>query len=381
MMVLNDRRRLLGACAGTAAIVLALSGCAGGAADAESGEASAGGSEECIAAVASAVEEGLAPSPLVAPSAPLDLAALSGKSIWYITNSHNQFSTEMASGVQEAGEEAGVKITVFDGQNSTSRYSEGINQAVAQGADGIILMAIQPSVVAEDLKAAEAAGVQVLSTLNGDPTEPVEPGTFGNFTADYTADGELMAQWVLNDSGCTSKSVVVQSSPVHVWDLAAKGFEAATKELCPEDCSVEVIDLDPANIANDLGNQLQTALQTSPDVDYVVPVWDSAIPLVAPVVATAGRPITVFAHDGISESLELIASGQDQQGTLAMAPPTWIGWAAFDEVARAILGEESPGYVIPTRLITEENVGDGSIADVSPEYVDFQSAFTEAWSQ
>lgn len=377
----HEPRRRVSAWAGTAAVVLALTGCASGTDATAAGGAATGGSADCIAAAADAVEEGLAPSELVAPTAPLDLTALSGKSIWYITNSHNQFSTEMASGVEEAGEAAGVKITIFDGQNSTNRYSEGINQAVAQGADGIILMAIQPSVVAEDLKAAETAGVQVLSTLNGDPSEPVAPGTFGNLTADYTADGELMAKWVLNDSGCTSNSVVVQSSPVHVWDLAAKGFESATEELCPDDCAVKTIDLDPANIANDLGNQLQTALQTSPETNYVVPVWDSAVPLVAPVVATAGRPITVFAHDGITESLQLIAAGQDQQGTLAMAPSSWIGWAAFDEVARAILGDEHPGYVIPTRLVTGENVGDGSIADVSPEYVDFQAAFLEAWSE
>lgn len=379
MRIRNTRTVAGGVVATSALVALALTGCASGGGN-EAPEAG-GGSSDCIAAVQPAVDAGLEPSPLVAPTESLDLAALAGKNIWYITNSHNQFSTEMAGGVEEAGEAAGVKITVFDGQNSTSRYSEGINQAVAQGADGIILMAIQPAVVAEDLKAAEAAGVQVLSTLNGDPDEPVEPGTFGNFTADYTSDGRLMAQWVLADSGCTASSVVIQSSPVHVWDLATKGFEAATEEYCPDDCSVEVIDLDPANIANDLGNQLQTKLQTNPDIDYVIPVWDSAIPLVAPVVATAGRPITVFAHDGITESLELIAAGQDQHGTLAMAPSAWIGWAAFDEVARAILGEPSPGYVIPTRLVTPDNVGSGSLADVSPEYVDFQQAFIEAWGK
>ncbi|MBO1900552.1 sugar ABC transporter substrate-binding protein [Leucobacter weissii] len=379
MQIRNAPKGVVAAMAGAAAIALTFSGCTSGEADEEPGGTAAGGDQDCLAQVQPAVDEGLQPSALVAPESPLDLDSLAGSSIWHLTNSHNQFSTEMAAGVEEAGEAAGVDVTVFDGQNSTSRYSEGINQAIAQGADGIILMAIQPSVVAEDLKAAEAAGIRVLSTLNGDPDEPVEAGTFGNLTADYTADGELMAKWVLADSGCTANSVVIQSSPVHVWDLATKGFEAATEEFCAEACGVEVIDLDPANIANDLGNQLQTKLQTNPDIDYVVPVWDSAIPLVSPVVATAGRPITVFAHDGITESLQLISEGTDQQGTLAMAPSGWIGWAAFDEVARAILGEPSPGYVIPTRLVTRENVGDGSLASVSPEYVDFQSAFIDAW--
>lgn len=335
----------------------------------------------CSPEISDAVAAASEPSELVAPTAGLDLAALTGKSIWYITNSQNQFSTEMSAGVEEAGAAAGVDITVFDGQNSTSRYSEGINQAIAQGADGIVLMAVQPAVVSEDLAAAERAGIQVLSTLNGDPDDPVAAGTFGNLTADYTGDGALMAKFALNDSGCTANIVVVQSSPVYVWDLAANGIVDTVTELCPDDCSVKVLDIDPANIPTDTGSQLQTALQVDPGVNYILPVWDSAMPYVAPAVAASGSSATVLAHDGISASLELIASGQDQDGTVAMPPPGWIGWAAFDEVARAILGLDQPGYVIPTRLVTTENVGDGSTADVSPNYTDYQTAFTEAWAK
>lgn len=364
-----------------AGLVLLLSGCT--AAVSSDGESSApdAGAGSCPAGLADEVAAAMEPTALVAPEAGLDLSALAGKSIWYITNSQNQFSTEMSDGVEEAGAAAGVDITIFDGQNSTSKYSEGVNQAIAQGADGIILMAVQPAVISEDLAAAEAAGIAVLSTLNGDPTEPVEAGTFANFTADYTADGGLMAKWALDDSGCTADILVVQSSPVHVWDLAAQGIEATVSDICPDDCKVKVLDIDPANIATDTGTQLQTALQVDPGVTHVLPVWDSSMPYIAPAVAAAGSNAKVLAHDGISASLELIAAGQDQDGTVAMPPPGWIGWAAFDEVARAILGLETPGYVIPTRLVTAENVGNGSTQDVSPNYTDYQAAFTEAWAE
>ena len=368
---------------GMGVLAFALAGCTpavssdGGAATSAPVDAA---NADCVSAVTPDVEAAMEPSALVAPEAPLDLAGLAGKSIWYITNSQNQFSTEMSTGVEEAGKAAGVDVTVFDGQNSTSRYSEGINQAIAQGADGIILMAVQPAVVKEDLAAAKAAGIKVLSTLNGDPDEAVADGTFGNLTADYTADGELMGKWALYDSGCAADVVVVQSSPVHVWDLAAKGIESAITGS-GSDSTVKVLDIDPAKIATDTGTQLQTALQVDPDVNYVLPVWDSAMPYIAPAVASSGADAKVLAHDGISASLELIASGKDQQGTVAMPPPGWIGWAAFDEVGRAITGAADPGYVIPTRLVTTQNVGDGSVGDVSPNYVDYQTAFTTAWSK
>ncbi|WP_368497769.1 sugar ABC transporter substrate-binding protein [Herbiconiux sp. A18JL235] len=376
-------RRTTATLVGMGVLAFALAGCTP-AISSEGGSTAAAPADaadaDCVAAVTPAVEAAMEPSELVAPDAPLDLSALAGKSIWYITNSQNQFSTEMSTGVEEAGKAAGVDITVFDGQNSTSRYSEGINQAIAQGADGIILMAVQPAVVKEDLAAASAAGIKVLSTLNGDPDEPVADGTFGNLSADYTADGELMGQWALYDSGCAADVVVVQSSPVHVWDLAAKGIESAITGS-GSSSTVKVLDIDPAKIATDTTSQLQTALQVDPDVNYVLPVWDSAMPYISPAIASSGGKAKVLAHDGISASLELIAAGKDQQGTVAMPPPGWIGWAAFDEVARAVTGAADPGYVIPTRLVTTENVGDGSVADVSPNYTDYQSAFTTAWSK
>lgn len=372
------RNRHIGV-AGVGVLALLLTACTPAVGD--NGSPSAAGDPACIDAVEEDVLAAREPSELVAPTESLDLAALDGRSIWYITNSQNQFSAEMSTGVEEAGAAAGVDITVFDGQNSISRYSEGINQAIAQGADGIVLMAVQPAVVTEDLAAAAAAGIKVLSTLNGDPSEPVPPSTFANLTADYTEDGKLMGKWAMYDSGCTANIVVVQSSPVHVWDLAATGIESAVAENCPEDCKVRVLDIDPANIATETGSQLQTALQVDQGVGYVLPVWDSAIPLVAPVVATSGTSAKVLAHDGISASLELIAQGEDQDGTVAMPPPGWIGWAAFDQVARAILGVTVPDYVIPTRLIDETNIGDGSTADVSPNYRDYQTAFEDAWQQ
>lgn len=359
-------------------MALALSGCSSPA-DNGTEENTGAASGSCVDEVESSVSAAMEPNELVAPTDSLDLDSLSGKSIWYITNSQNQFSAEMSAGVEEAGEAAGVEITVFDGQNSTSRYSEGISQAIARGADGIILMAVQPAVVAEDLVAAAEAGVAVLSTLNTNPDDEVAPNTIGNFTADYSADGRLMGEWALYDSECSANAVVVQSSPVNVWNIAAEGIVAAFDEHCPDDCAVEVLDIDPANIATDTGAQLQTALQVDSSIDYVLPVWDSAIPYVAPAVAATGSNAKVLAHDGISASLEMIAAGQDQYGTVAMAPPGWIGWAAFDSVARAVAGQELPGYVIPTRLVTPENIGDGTIEDAFPNFDNYQAVFEDSW--
>ena len=77
-----------------AGLVLLLSGCT--AAVSSDGESSApdAGAGSCPAGLADEVAAAMEPTALVAPEAGLDLSALAGKSIWYITNSQNQFSTE-----------------------------------------------------------------------------------------------------------------------------------------------------------------------------------------------------------------------------------------------------------------------------------------------
>lgn len=381
-MPLNRSRRLRACLALAAGSLVALTSCASatGSSTEEVSPAApvTGAAAECVAQATTAVDAKREPLDLVVPTAPLDVSSLAGKSLWFITVSMNQFSTDMAAGVKEAADAAGVETVLYDGQGSGNRFTEGMNQALAQDAGGIILVGIEPSLISSELAAAEAAGIPVLNTLNSAPDDAVPDGTFANFTSDFTADGRTAAEWALKDSGCDLDLVVVKASTIPVWNYLAEGAEAAVAELCPDTCTTTTLDLDAANIATDLSSQLQTALQKDPDVNYVFVVWDSGVPYAQPVVAASGTNAKILARDGISASLEMVAAGT-QDLTVATPPPGWIGWAASDDVFRAMLGAEPSGLVVPTRLIDADNVGDGSTADVSPNYTDYQSAFEKLW--
>lgn len=335
--------------------------------------------QDCVDAVSADLATATADTELVAPSAPLDLDALSGQTVWFITVTMNQFSTDMATGVQEAADAAGVELVTFDGQGTANRFNEGIEQAVAQGAGGIILVGIDPAVVSSALAKAEAAGIPVQNTLNGDATDEVPAGMHDNLTSDFTADGEIAAKWALVDSGCSADMVLLYSSSVAVWDKMYVGAEGVFEEYCPEDCTFNALNIDLANVSTDIGSQLQTALQQNLDTDYVFPVWDSAVPFVTPVLSAANSDAKVLARDGLEANIELIVAGTDQDMTVGTPPTGWLGWLSFDDIARAMVGEDAPGYVIPTRVIDTENVGDGSVETLFPNYVDFETAFTDAW--
>ncbi|MCL8027669.1 sugar ABC transporter substrate-binding protein [Nocardioides bruguierae] len=334
--------------------------------------------QSCVDSVQPKVEAASAEVDLLAPDSPIDLDAVSGETIWFITVTMNQFSSDMLAGVEEAADAAGVSVKSYDGQGSTNRYNEGIEQAIAQGAAGIILVGIDPSVVSSALADADAAGIPVQNTLNSDPDDELAEGLYGNLTSDFSADGATMADWALADSGCDATISIIYSSAIKVWDLMATAAEAEIKAEC-SDCNVDMLDIDLANAATDVGAQLQSSLQKNPDTNYVIPVWDSAVTYVTPVIAAAGSDAKVISRDGLEANIAWVLDGT-QDVTVGTPPTDWLGWLSVDDLLRAMTGEDAPGYVIPTRIIDSETVGDGSTEDIWPAYVDFQSAFTEAWN-
>ncbi|WP_040796268.1 substrate-binding domain-containing protein [Nocardia higoensis] len=335
---------------------------------------------ECVGKADTRLAAAMKDVEAVVPTAPLDLAALQGKTLWFVTVTMNQFSVDMADGVEEAVAAAGMKLVRYDGQGMTNRFNEGIEQAIAQKAAGIILVGIDPAVVSSALAKAAAAGIPVQNMLNSDATAPVPSGMYGNLTSDYTADGVAAADWMLSDSGCAADVAILSSSSVAVWENTAAGAKTQIEKECP-DCTVTILDVDVANVATAVGSKLQATLQRNPEINYVFPVWDSAVTYVDPVLAAANSKAKVLARDGLSANLEAIASKGNQDMTVAMPPTGWIGWLAVDDLARAIVGAPAPGYVIPTRVVDSTNVADASAARIFPNFVDYQAAFQAAWGK
>jgi len=333
----------------------------------------------CVAAIKDDVEKGRADVPLITPPGPLDLAALKGKTIWFIPISFNQFASDWEAGLKEAADIAGVKLVTFDTKGSISAANEAVSQAVAQKADGIIILAIRPSVIAGPVAEAKAAGIPVLSGFNSDSGDPVPDGMFGNFTSDFTADAELGVKWALLDSGCAADMVMVMTSSGVVWTNMSVGAEKAIKQYCAE-CKIKVIDIDYGNLASSLGGQLQAALQLDPAINYVFPAGDSLVPYITPILATANSQAKVLSRDGVSASIEMIAAHSGQDMTLAMPDFKWVGWIAFDDVARQILKLPRKDYSIPTRIIDASNVGKGTIKEQFPAYENFRDVFTQTWA-
>lgn len=374
MTVLN--RRLASAL--SVASLAMLAACSSATSDSDGGNDAAASDSPCVQKATEIVDSAREPAPLAIPDEPLDGAALAGKNIWMVTILTNQWSTAVAEGFKAGVDALGAKPTVFDGQGLVNKWNEGIAQAIAQKADGIVLLGIDPNVVSEEVKDAGKAGIPIVNAISGNYDADVPDGVFSNFSADYREDGRKLAAWTLADSGCDASTLFMYATGVPLWDAQMEGNHEVYDDLCPDDCEMIDQTVDLANVATDMGRVTQTALTKDPDINYVYPAWDSAVTFAEPATAQVRPDAKIVGRDGIVQALDEIRKGGMQKVTIATPPEQWIGWGTVDEIGRAILGDEPGGVVVPSRLVDESNIGDSN-DEISPNYEGFEDKFLALW--
>lgn len=374
---MNALNRRLASALSVASLAM-LAACSSATSDDDGGSDAAASDSPCVQEATKIVDSAREATPLAIPEESVDGAAMAGKNIWMVTILTNQWSTAVAEGFKAGVDALGAKATVFDGQGLVNKWNEGIAQAVAQKADGIVLLGIDPNVVSESVSDASAAGIPVVNAISGNFDDDVPEGVFSNFTADYRDDGRKIAAWTLVDSGCDASTLFMYATGVPLWDAQMEGNHEVYDELCPDDCEMIDQTVDLANVATDMGRVTQTALTQNPDINYVYPAWDSAVTFAEPATVQVRPEARIVSRDGIVQALDEIRDGGQQKVTVATPPEQWIGWGTVDEISRAILGMDPGGVVVPTRLVDKSNVGESN-AEISPNYDGFEDKFLALW--
>ena len=112
-------------------------------------------------------------------------------------------------------------------------------------------------------------GVIITPIATGDTT-PSDVVTEGSASqVDYDRGGQLMANYVIADSGGTAKILLQDIPAFAVLKAYADGFERTIKAGCKA-CEISRLDLAPAQLANNgVVPAIVSALQKDKDVDYL----------------------------------------------------------------------------------------------------------------
>ena len=267
------------------------------------------------------------------------------------------FIAAVQEGMRQAADEVGAEVVVYPNQGRPSQWAQGIRTAIAQRADAILLLAQDPQLVGPQIRQAEEAGIPVIVLRTTGEREPC-PST-GNtcIPGPFEQAGRLEADFVIADSGGTAKMLVITSNDARSTRSLVGGLMAELGERCPG-CEARFVDVPIPEWANRIRTEVQSALVRDPEIDYIVPIYDSMSQFVVPALTAsrAAARVKIATFNGTPFVLEMIQE-DDVVAMDAGENLAWVGWASMDQAFRAIAGERpARSENTPLRVFDDSNV-------------------------
>lgn len=277
----------------------------------------------------------------------------------------------------KAAEVLGYDIELCDGKFAADTAMTCFTNAVNANPDVIVTNGLGRDLVPEGIEAAKKAGIPVVGSftpnkegINEDANVAFDNGT---------TQGELIADWVIADSGGNANVLWLGETALSV-DVQRKAAFEERMAAC-ESCDVSDIQFTNTTLQTTLPQQLQAELQSNPDINYIVGTFDGAALVATDAVRSAGKAdsIKVAGMDGNAPNMELVKKDDIQKVDLTTGT-TEPGWAVADVVARLYSGEDVPKDVPVTNvLVTPQNIGEVGLQYVGPPNLEEQ--FKELWNK
>ena len=305
------------------------------------------------------------------------MAKNKGKTIWMITDGSLQIIKETAAAVQAAATAAGMTAKIYYSSGTVADETAGIQQAINAHAGGLVIMG-DPAQLTQAIGAAHAAGIPM--TWFSQDTSATLPATVaGSVPDNWYADGQLIADWILADSGCNA-SVGILDVPVLTSSAnEAKGIAAEIAAKCPS-CRTYIQDVSLATLTTDIPGDVRTIMTQHPKTNYFAASYDSFVTFTDTELAQLGdSQVKVIGHDGNTANFDLIRQGK-QALDIALPPVDYMGAYIVDDIGTAMTGGMPRTMPLPTRIVDSTNVG-ASGTDLFPSYANPVSQFTAAWDK
>jgi ribose transport system substrate-binding protein len=371
------------------ASLLALAACSEGANPSAEGSANPAIDTSKVQAV---IDQAKAEPSFTPPGPAFDASKAKGKTIFNIgLNSTVPFNQIVDAAMGEAGKAADVKVVQFTNQGQVSQWIQGMDSAVAQKVDAIVLEGSpDPKLLGPQIAAAKKAGIPVISTHLYDEAYIPEakkdlPNIAAFVDAHHYRAGTLMADYAIVHSGGHVNAYFVTSNEVQPSAGIASAFKDELTARCPDTCKAEIVNIPISDWATKVATQVQTALLKDSTINYVVPVYDGMTPFLVTGVTQAGKTgsVNIVAYNGTASVLQMI---QKKNFVVAEVgePLEWLGWANIDQVLRVLSGEPPiASEKTPLRLFDESNVDEtGTPANQKDGYGDpneFKNGYLKLW--
>lgn len=324
---------------------------------------------------------------------PTSRPAVKGKSIVVISTGQASISSSVPSNAAvEAAKAIGWKVSLYDAQLNPGKYGDLVRQAIAAGAQGIVLDAIDCNSSAQAaLQQAKAKGIVVTAIYAFDCSDPLGGGgpsefsayvnfgavaakNIGAFSESYGGD---QANYIIAKSQNKAKIIVIQDAEFTVLKYTYSGF----KKVVDASNGTTIVDTVQV-VASDLAggkivSKIQAALRQHPEATWIKAPYTYATLLgIVPALAASQKAgkVQVMGGEGFLPELDLLRGGKID--AINVISSEWVGWAAVDAMNSIFRKEPTRDSGVGWTIADKQHVP--ASGPLVPKQ-DFRSEFKKAW--
>jgi ribose transport system substrate-binding protein len=309
----------------------------------------------------------------------------SGKNIWLIAIDNSLEVQQLENeAVQEAADKLGWRLHIVNGKSQTSEQLTGVQQAIADNADAIMLSYIDCGPLTSGIKQAHAKGIKVI----GIESRPCEDPELIDWNLTYNGGldfqswlrdqyGAAQGDWIVAKTKGQAKAIMLHQTDSLAAELPYIGARAAI-EKCKTCEIVEVVDFVGTDLGPPLQQKVAQALNSNPDANAITYPYDQVATGggVSAAVRASGREIFAAGGEGSVPGIKLIREGNAGMDMCTGYASGWEGLMAVDAAIRLFAGRD-PG---------ELDSGSGTQAcdkdhNLPPDGQSFQAGLTIPYTQ
>ena len=282
--------------------------------------------------------------------------------------------------IKQGAADLGWTAEAIGTDGSPEQLQNAFETALRQGADGIILNAVNRDAVAKQIEKAEQQGVAFVTCCS---IESEGDGILRNVAGKENSAkiGTNLAAQIVADSDGTANTLFVNISAFQILEALAGQTEASYKEFCA-DCQYATLDIPAASLGKDAPDRIVSYLRSHPQVNYVVLSVSNAL--------GAGLPAALKAA-GLADKVKLVGQSGDTltfqdmaAGNIESVVPFdyyAVDYLMLDALARHFAGVPVEQAQPPTWIVTPDNMPAEATEGLFPVVESYRDEFNQLWGK
>jgi ribose transport system substrate-binding protein len=296
---------------------------------------------------------------LLAAAATIGLTAGSASAETFALVQINQqalFFNQMNEGATAAAEAQGDELVIFNANNDPAAQNSAVETYIAQGVDGIIVVAIDVNGIMPAVQQAVDAGIPVVAVDAVLPEGPqaaqvgVDNMDAGGMIGDY------FVEFVQSEMDGTATLGIVGALNSAIQNIRQDGFEASIEGV--EGITVAGV-VDGQNVQDIALSAAENLITANPNLDAIYATGEPALLGAIAAVESQGRQddIRVFGWDLTAQAIRGIDQGYVE--AVIQQDPAEMGATAVRILGDLTSGGSTEAVVsVPVTIVTTDNVDD-----------------------